>query len=108
MDVPDPAIFFNLAFHSRYRGSGINSSRFSRPDLDAALDQALAEPDAARRATLYRAIEARLIDERPVAMLYATLPIAAHRADLAGVFLNPYQITYMNIPEWTRTQAPRP
>jgi peptide/nickel transport system substrate-binding protein len=102
MDVPDPSIFFNLAFSSRYTGSGINASRFSTPEIDAALDRALADLNPDRRAALYRTIERHLIDARPVVMLYATLPITAHRSDIVGLRMNPYQTTYMNIAEWTR------
>lgn len=102
MDVPDPVLFFNLAFSSRYVGSGVNASRFASPELDALLDAAMAETDPAKRATLYKAIEDRLIEARPVAMLFSTWPIVAHRADLAGVRVNPYQSSYMNIQDWTR------
>ncbi|MDX2238702.1 MAG: ABC transporter substrate-binding protein [Hyphomonadaceae bacterium] len=102
MDVPDPAIFFNLAFSTRYIESGVNASRFGDPAFDAALDAALAQTDPVARAAAYGAIEARLLEERPVVMLYATLPLAAHRRDLQGVRMNPYQTTYMNIIDWTR------
>lgn len=103
MDVPDPVLFFNLAFSSRYVGSGVNASRFASPELDAELDAAMAETDPVRRAELYRAIEERLIEARPVAMLFSTWPIVAHRSDLAGVRVNPYQSSYLNIQDWTRT-----
>jgi peptide/nickel transport system substrate-binding protein len=102
LDVPDPAIFFNLAFSSRYAGTGVNASGFSTPELDAALDAALSEPDPEMRAAAYRDIELSLIEERPVAMLFGTLPIAAYRSDLQGVRPNCYQTTYMNIADWTR------
>jgi peptide/nickel transport system substrate-binding protein len=104
MDVPDPAIFLNLAFSTRYRGTGVNVSRFGDPDLDAALDAALVERDPEARAVRYGAIEGRLIEERPVVMLFSTLPVAAYRSDIAGVRLNPYQTTYLNVQDWTRTQ----
>ncbi len=103
MDVPDPAIFFNLAFSTRYIESGVNASRFGNPAFDAVLDNALRERDPAARAAAYRAIETQLLEERPVVMLFATLPLAAHRNNLQGVRMNPYQTTYMNITEWTRS-----
>lgn len=102
MDVPDPVIFFNLAFSSRYVGSGVNASRFASPDLDAQLDAAMADTDPARRAALYGTVEDRLIEARPVAMLFSTWPIIAYRDDLVGVRINPYQSSYMNIQDWTR------
>jgi peptide/nickel transport system substrate-binding protein len=102
LDVPDPAIFFNLAFASRFVGSGVNASRFSDPSIDQALDAALANGDPEARAAAYSDIERRLMAARPVVMLFATLPIAAYRKDIAGVRLNPYQTTYLNIQDWTR------
>jgi hypothetical protein len=37
-------------------------------------------------------------------MLFAPLPLSAHRDDLQGVRMNPYQTTYMNIVDWSRAQ----
>lgn len=104
MDVPDPAIFFNLAFSTRYIESGVNASRFGNAAFEAALDNALQEGDPARRTAAYQAIETELLTERPLVMLFATLPLAAHRDDLQGVRMNPYQTTYMNIVDWSRAQ----
>jgi peptide/nickel transport system substrate-binding protein len=81
----------------------VNASRFGNPAFDAVLDNALRERDPAARAAAYRAIETQLLEERPVVMLFATLPLAAHRNNLQGVRMNPYQTTYMNITEWTRS-----
>ena len=104
MDVPDPALFFNFAFSERYISSGVNASRFTDPDVEAKLAAAMSEPDAEKRASLYRAVELRLLEERPIVMLFATPPIAAHRSTLAGIRMNPYQTSYLNIQDWTRTE----
>lgn len=104
MDVPDPAIFFNFAFSEQYISSGVNASRFTDPGVEATLAAAMGESDPEKRASLYRSVELRLLEERPIVMLFATPPIAAHRSTLEGVRMNPYQTSYMNIQDWTRTQ----
>lgn len=66
-----------------------NYSGYANPVYDAALDRALAEPDAAKRAGLMRKAEAILLDDMPIFPLYFYASRSLVRPDIRGWVDNP-------------------
>ncbi|HEX7001262.1 MAG TPA: ABC transporter substrate-binding protein, partial [Trueperaceae bacterium] len=61
-----------------------NVSRYSVPDVDAALEQARATPDDARREELYRSVQERVLADVPMVTLYYPLSTSAKQPGLEG------------------------
>lgn len=66
-DHPDATSFLDPKFHSRAiaASSSTNDSFYANPDLDALLDAARGEPDAAKRAALYRRADRIIHEDAP-------------------------------------------
>lgn len=66
-DYPDPASFIDARFHSRMIADegAVNDNFFSDPTVDALIDEARVETDAAKRAAIYRRLERILYDAAP-------------------------------------------
>ncbi len=61
-----------------------NVSRSNVPDVDAALEQARATPDDARREELYRSVQERVLADVPMVTLYYPLSTSAKQPGLEG------------------------
>jgi ABC-type transport system substrate-binding protein len=62
-DIPDPDNFLNVLFGSNSR---YNFMRYSNPEVDRILAQALAETDILKRVNLYRATEQITLRDAPI------------------------------------------
>jgi len=62
-DYPDPENFADVLFHT---GADLNRGGYSSPDLDALLEQARVEPDAAARLALYQRAEQMIVSDAAV------------------------------------------
>jgi ABC-type oligopeptide transport system substrate-binding subunit len=85
-DYPDPENFLDILFHS---GSDFNVGGYANPVVDALIEAARSEPDAAVRLDLYRQAETTLLGD------FATLPLAHSVAD---VLVQPYVKGYVLTP----------
>jgi oligopeptide transport system substrate-binding protein len=65
-DYRDPSTFLDK-FHS---GGGNNDAKYDRPEYDALLAAAAAEPDPARRMAIFREAEAMLLEDAPIAVIF--------------------------------------
>lgn len=66
-DYPDPQNFLDVLFHSNAKD---NIGEYSNPDIDALLESAGKEADAAIRLSMYQKIEQMLIDDAAFLPLY--------------------------------------
>jgi ABC-type transport system substrate-binding protein len=66
-DYPDPTNFLDVRFHSRMiaDANSNNDSFYANPELDALLDAARGETDAAKRTAMYHRAERILYDDAP-------------------------------------------
>lgn len=88
-DYPDPENFLDVLFHT---GSPRNYSNYSNPKVDALLDQANVEQDAAKRTDLYRQAQQQILDDVAIIPIY-------HGTDYALVkpYVKGLSITAMGI-----------
>jgi peptide/nickel transport system substrate-binding protein len=91
LDSPEATAMLEALLSGRARASGTNVSFYADPEVDRWLLEANATPSASARAAILRRIDARLRQDRPLVMIFGANPIIAHRADLSGVSIDPYQ-----------------
>jgi ABC-type transport system substrate-binding protein len=73
-DIPDPDNFLNILCGSK---SSYNFMRYSNPEVDRRLSQALAETDMLKRVKLYREAERLILPDAPmVPLMYLTFESA--------------------------------
>jgi peptide/nickel transport system substrate-binding protein/oligopeptide transport system substrate-binding protein len=91
--VGDFADAYNFLFTNLYsanRGAGGNYARYSNAEVDRLLDEAVALPDAAARAPLYRRAEAIAVEDAAWIFLYAFRDEALIRPEVEGLVLSPF------------------
>jgi ABC-type transport system substrate-binding protein len=98
-DYPDPQNVLDVLFHSDSRQ---NVGRFSDPQIDALLEQARTEPDAAQRLELYAGIEEKVIEAAPAAFVSHSLSAVLVKPALEG-----YELTPIGVPQWHRVGLER-
>ncbi len=81
-DYPDPENFLDVLFHT---GSPRNYSNYSNPKVDALLDQANVEQDAARRTGLYRQAQQQIVDDVAIIPLYHGMDYALVKPAVKGL-----------------------
>lgn len=62
---------------------------WSDPEMSARVAAAMAEPDAARRAELYRALQRRHQRTAPFVFMYEVVELAAHKKSVDGFLIGP-------------------
>ena len=93
-DYPDPQDFLDILFHTE---SGLNHGAFSDLDIDAVLEEARVEPDAARRIALYRQAEEMIVQ----AAAWVPLWYQGERHVLIKPHVKDYRLTPMIVPKLT-------
>lgn len=84
---PDPAFGYQTQFHS----SNIrpvpytNGAGYRNAEVDAWFDEAATSEDRARRAEIYKQIQARLAEDAPVVWLYENVPYTAYRSSFGNL-----------------------
>lgn len=110
----DPLLGVHRTYHSdAIRPDGIftNYSGYASPEADGLLDAAAAEPDPAKRRSLYARFQARIAEDLPIIWL-SEIPVSiVHDADLVfptdspWAIVQPYDRVHWRSPE-SGTQAP--
>lgn len=88
-DYPDPENFLDLLFRT---GSGENHTTYGNPNVDALLDKAAVEPDAARRQALYQQAEQQILADAPLIPLYHNIDHLLVKPYVTGLTLTPMGI----------------
>ncbi len=89
-DYPDPENFADALFHT---GADFNRSGYSNPELDALLEEARVEPDAAARLALYQRAEQIIVNDAPVLFTERMRQYALVRPHVQGYVLTPIDIS---------------
>lgn len=93
-DYRDPSTFLDK-FHS---AGGNNDAKYQRPEYDALLAAAAAEPDPAARMALYRQAEAMLMADQPIAPIYQYVELRLFRPQqVRGLHLNPWDFRRLDL-----------
>ena len=91
-DYPDPQDFLDILFHSE---SSINHGGYTNTQVDAVLEEARIEPDAARRVALYHDAEALIVNDAAWVPLWFT----GERYVLIKPDIQNYRVTPMIVPK---------
>ena len=90
-DYPDPQNFLEILFHS---DSAENSFGYSNDAVDALLDEAGVEPDAARRAQLYQQAEGLVLDDWVAVPLWHSQSFM-----LVQTYVKGFEVTPIGVPQ---------
>jgi peptide/nickel transport system substrate-binding protein len=104
LDSPEATAMLEALVSGRARANGTNVSGYADPQVDRWLLEANATPSASARAAILRRIDARLRQDRPLVMIFGANPIIAHRADLTGLRIDPYQSFALPLAALTRKE----
>lgn len=89
-DNGDPDNFWGTLLGGKGGPSTLNYARFWDAEVEAALNRASREPDAAKRAAIYEGLERSVHAKfRPIVPLLTSRRCVAWRADVAGIFVDP-------------------
>ena len=91
-DYPDPQNFLDVLFHSQ---SPQNLGGYSNARVDALLEEARTEQDAAARLDLYAQIEEMIVADAPAAFVSHAVT-----AVLVKPYVNGYELTPLGVPQW--------
>lgn len=105
---PDPHLY--SYFHSSQipteenGGKGANYSRYSNPEVDAALEAARVSPDLEARRAEYQTLARLIAEDLPHIMLYARMNINVFGSHLAGYTVNAWQNLTWDTQDWYITE----
>ncbi|HET9661264.1 MAG TPA: ABC transporter substrate-binding protein, partial [Thermomicrobiales bacterium] len=85
--VNDPIYHMNFNFNSA--ATATNGTGYSNPQVDELLNNAMYEPDKAKRDQMSLDIQKIIVDEAPWGLLYQINYVVATRANVAGFQYNP-------------------
>ncbi len=87
--LPDPVLGVHRHYGTDQIRQGthfVNSSRYSNPNLDALLASGAKEPDAEKRAAIYKDIQSILADDMPVVNLFELQFLTVYNTKLKGAY----------------------
>jgi peptide/nickel transport system substrate-binding protein len=85
--VNDPIYHMNFNFNSA--ATATNGTGYSNPQVDELINNAMYEPDKAKRDQMSLDIQKIIVDEAPWGLLYQINYVVATRANIAGFQYNP-------------------
>jgi len=84
-DYPDPENYLSLFYSPFEAPSGPNTTRYKNPELDVLFQKALSETDMEKRAQYYRVMQAMIIQDAPIVLLYYDKIIRLVRKEIEGL-----------------------
>ncbi len=91
-DFPDPQNFLDMLFHS---ASEDNVGEYRNPEIDALLESARVEGNAAARLQLYRQIEQKLVDDAASLPLFFGISYVLVKPYVKGFAVTPMPIPWL-------------
>jgi peptide/nickel transport system substrate-binding protein len=91
-DYPDAENYLSLFFSHNFCPNGPNYTRFSSPDFDKLYHQSVKEPNDSVRHTLYAAMNAIVMEEAPVVILYYDQVLRFVQKNVVGLGSNPLNL----------------
>jgi len=91
-DNGDPDNFLYPLFHSRSFGRAGNSSWYSNPDVDKAIEAARSERNTKKRSGIYRDVEKVIVKEAPWIFLSHGVDTYAVKSNIEGFRVDPFGI----------------
>ena len=99
-DYPSALGTLQLMFDSSMIDGGYNLSRYDNPDVDTAIQAAIAEPDPAAARSAWSPLDQRVMQDAPVVPLYYARNSFLRGSDVWGLFVPEYP-AYQNYPTIT-------
>ena len=91
-DYPDAENYLSLFYSPNFCPGGPNYTHFSNPVYDSLFEKAMQIRDAATRLNYYRELEALVMEEAPVVILYYDEVLRFVARDVLGLGINPMNL----------------
>jgi ABC-type transport system substrate-binding protein len=91
-DNGDPDNFLYPLFHTRSHGRAGNTTMYSNPEVDRAIDAARIEPSAKRRNQMYQKIEQTIVEDAAAVFLYHPVEFYAVAKNVGGFKVDPFSM----------------
>ncbi|MEA2513370.1 MAG: peptide/nickel transport system substrate-binding protein [Thermomicrobiales bacterium] len=100
---PDCTSRLHSKFIPREAGTGANYVQFKNAEADKLMEQGAAELDQAKRADIYKQLQALLAEELPWAPMFNNTNLFGRRSNIQGYVIHPLSDTNLwNANEWSK------
>jgi ABC-type transport system substrate-binding protein len=91
-DYPDAENYLSLFYSKNFAPGGPNYTHFNSPKFDALYEAAFLETDDAKRAELYKQMDALVMDEAPIIPLFYDKASRFTQKNVSGLGINPLNL----------------
>ena len=91
-DYPDAENYLSLFYSKNHCPKGSNYTHFSSKEFDKLYEKAILETDSEKRITLYKKMDAIIIEESPIVVLYYDQVLRFVQKNISGFESNPLNL----------------